>query len=309
VRTVKSVRGRVKASLSWYFYDYLYEPLLIVWKNKKARIGFIILVLYALMAILGPKFRPLNLVGNPLDAWKPPSLEHPLGCDYLGRDILSMLVNGAPLVLSVAFLRGLFVVLIGLAIGVIAGYVGGKLDSFLSFITDIVLNIPSLPLYIVLATYFKVTDPITMALVLSVTGWAGLARSVRSQVLSLKTAPFVEAAKVLGFPTRYIVFREITPNIMSYITINYIWSTADAVYAMVGLFFLGVIPFSTVNWGVMLFMAYRFTGAIYSMGTVHFMVAPIVAIVGLQLGLILFSYAMDEIFNPRIRTEYFRALR
>ena len=179
----------------------------------------------------------------------------------------------------------------------------------LTLLTDVVLNIPSLPLYIVLATYIRATDPLSMALILSITGWAGLARSVRSQVLSLKTAPFVEAAKVLGLPTWYIVLREITPNMMSYITINYIWSTADAIYAMVGLFFLGVIPFVTVNWGVMLFMAYRFVGAIYSLNTIHFVLAPILAIVGLQLGLILFSYAMDEIFNPRIRTEYFKVLR
>lgn len=303
---------RTRAALKWYFYEYLYEPLMIVWKNRKSRIGFIVLLLYGIVAAIGPAIVPLDLVGDPNKAWRPPSLEHPLGTDFLGRDILAIIIHGAPYILEICLLRGLFVVFIGLAIGVLAGYVGGKTDSALMALTDIVLNIPSLPLYIVLATYLakvvNVADPVIMAALLSVTGWAALARSVRAQVLSLKTQPFIEAAKALGLPTWYIVFREITPNLMSYITVNYIWSAIDAVYISVGLYFLGLLPYTETNWGVLLREAVT-RGSLYVPERCYFFLAPVIAIVGLQFGLILFSYAMDEIFNPRIRTEYFRALR
>lgn len=308
--TVSELRARATALLRWYFYEYLYEPLLITWKNRKARVGLLVLAFYVVLALVGPML-PLEMAGRPELAWQPPSLQHPLGTDYLGRDILALLAHGAPYVLQVCFLRGLFVVLIGLAIGVVAGYVGGKVDTALTMITDIALNIPSLPLYIVLATFLakvvNVADPVVLAALLSVTGWAALARSVRAQVLSIKTQPFIEAAKTLGLPTWYIVFREITPNMMSYITINYIWSAVDAVYISVGLSFLGLIPYTETNWGVLLSEAVT-RGSLYVLERAYFFLAPVLAIVGLQFGLILFSYAMDEIFNPRIRTEYFRKL-
>ena len=303
-----------REAVSWFYYEYIYEPLMIIWRNTKARIGLITIMIYVVMAILGwlidmghlIKFNPL---GNPALAWHPPCLKHPLGCDYMGRDLLVMIMRGARFILAVSFLRGLFVVVLGMLIGITAGYVGGKVDAVLTGLTDIILPIPSMVLYIVLATFIKSSNPIVIAGILSVTAWAGLARSIRSEVLSIKTAPYIEAAKTLGMPTTYIVFSEITPNLMTYITINYIWSTADAIYAMVGLFFLGVLPFREENWGVMLFEAHRYMGALYSLRTLHFVLAPILAIIGLQFGLILFSYAMDEIFNPRIRTEYFKTLR
>ena len=93
------------------------------------------------------------------------------------------------------------------------------------------------------------------------------------------------------------------PNLMSYIAINFIFATTGAIYSSVGLYFLGLLPYTTFNWGIMLNMAYTQAGAQYSFHTIHYLLAPIVAIIGFQVGLVLFSYAIDEMFNPRLRTE------
>jgi len=94
------------------------------------------------------------------------------------------------------------------------------------------------------------------------------------QVLSIKQREFIEAAKALGLPTWHIVFRELMPNLMSYIAINFIFATTGAIYASVGLYFLGVLPFTTFNWGIMLNMAYAQAGVHYSINAIHYILAP-----------------------------------
>jgi len=170
-------------------------------------------------------------------------------------------------------------------------------------ITDIIMTIPGLPLLIVLSTVIRIYDPWMIGVLISIRWWTGLARSIRSQVLSIRQREFIEAAKVLGMRTYHIVFKEIMPNLMSYIAINFIFAAIGAIYASVGLYFLGVLPINTYNWGVMLNMAYKQAGALMATNTMHYILAPILAIVMLQTGLILLSYALDEIFNPRLRTQ------
>ncbi len=297
------LRSRVKAFVE----DWIVFPLKIVVHNVKALIGFIILIGYILMATIGPYVVPYPksftcpaYLPPTLFKW-PPSLEHPLGCDYVGTDIWAQIVWGSTTVLEIAFIAGVVTTIVGITVGMVAGFLGGKVDAVLMSITDIVMTIPGLPLLIVLASIIRTSNPVVVGLMLSVTAWAGLARAIRSQVLSLKYREFVEAAKALGMPTWYIVFREIMPNLMSFIAINFIFATVGAIYGSVGLYFLGVLPFTAFNWGIMLNMAYTQAGALYSLSTIHYLLAPIGAIVGLQIGLILFSYAIDEIFNPRLR--------
>ncbi len=288
--------------------DWVVIPVKILVRNKKALAGFIIKLGYIVMAVIGPHLVPYPknytcpiYLPPTLFKW-PPSLEHPLGCDYFGADIWSEIVWGAPSILQIAFTAGFITTIVGITVGMVAGFLGGKVDAGLMTVTDIVMVIPGLPLLIVLSTVIRSTNPFVIGAILSITAWAGLARSIRSQVLSLRNREFIEAAKALGLPTRHIVFREIMPNIMSYIAINFIFATTGAIYSSVGLYFLGMLPFSTVNWGIMLNWAYT-QGALSSLSTIHYLLAPIVAIVGFQTGLILFSYAIDEMFNPRLRTE------
>lgn len=298
----------MKEMIKSFLEDWVVIPAKILVRNKKALAGFIITLGYIIMAVIGPHLVPYPknytcpiYLPPTLFKW-PPSLEHPLGCDYFGADIWSEIVWGAPSILQIAFTAGFITTIVGITVGMVAGFLGGKVDAGLMTVTDIVMVIPGLPLLIVLSTVIRSTNPFVIGAILSVTAWAGLARSIRSQVLSLRNREFIEAARALGLPTRHIVFREIMPNIMSYIAINFIFATTGAIYSSVGLYFLGMLPFSTVNWGIMLNWAYT-QGALSSLSTIHYLLAPIIAIVGFQTGLILFSYAIDEMFNPRLRTE------
>lgn len=289
-------------------HDMLYEPLIIIYRNRKSRVGLLILLIYLFMATIGPKLIYLDPVGNPAEIYVPPSLKHPLGTDYAGRDILAQIVHGSTAVLTISFLAALITVAISTTIGIVSGFKAGITDSILMSLTDIVMTIPGLPLMIVIAAYVRATSPIVVALILSVTAWAGLARAIRSQVLSIRENAYIESAKALGLSTFHTVFFEIMPNLMSYIVISFIFAMIGALFASVGLYFLGILPFTSVNWGVMLNMAYTLGGALFSSKTVHYLLAPMIAIMVLQIALIQFSYAVDEIFNPRLRKEYVKKL-
>lgn len=299
----------MSATIRHLIHDWVVVPGKIIVRNKKALVGFVIVLGYILMAAIGPEVVPYpesykypKYIPPTIFKW-PPSLEHPLGTDYFGADIWAKIVWGSRTVLVIAFTAGIITTIIGISVGMIAGFVGGVVDLVLMGITDILMTIPGLPLLIVLATIIRTSEPLVIGLMLSVNAWTGLARSIRSSVLALKNIEFVEAARTLGLPMWHIVFREIMPNLMSFITVNFIFATIGAIYSSVGLYFLGVLPFTAFNWGIMLNMAYAQAGAHHSLRTIHYILAPIGAVIGLQLGLLLFSYAVDEIFNPRLRTE------
>lgn len=118
----------------------------------------------------------------------------------------------------------------------------------------------------------------------------------------LREREFIEAAKVSGLNSFHIVFSELLPNMASYIAISAIFAITQAVYAQVGLFFLGLAPFTSINWGVMLNFAVSQAGALYSSRSVSYLLAPIVCISLLQISSILFVRALEEVFNPRLRT-------
>ncbi len=161
-------------------------------------IGAVILVIFALMAIAGPWFYPEHLPIDPENILSPPSLAHPLGTDFAGTDVVALLITGTRYVMVSALWASLFTIVIGTGLGLFAGYRLGWPDSVLMKITDFILTIPSFPLLVVLATLWDFSSAFSMGLVLGLLGWGGLARAVRSQVLSLRTRGFVEAARSLG---------------------------------------------------------------------------------------------------------------
>jgi peptide/nickel transport system permease protein len=187
-------------------------------------------------------------------------------------------------------------------IGLVSGYLGGFADSVIMRLTDIALTIPGLPLIIVIATLIRTTNPFVLAVVLSVTGWAGLARAVRSQALSLRTTDFVEAARLQGMSLGNMVGRQLLPNVGPYVAINFVLSVTGAIYAEVGLFVLGIVPISGVNWGEMINEAMS-QGALYTNRAMLYLFAPMAAIVILQMGFVFFSRALDSLFNPALRVQ------
>lgn len=167
--------------------------------------------------------------------------------------------------------------------------------------TDFILTIPGLPVLVVLSTVWAFGSPLEMGLVLGIVGWGGIARAVRSQTLSLRERGFLEAARSLGLPNRHILVKELLPNLAPYVAMNLLLAVVSFVEAQVGLFFLGIVPFTSTNWGVMINQAVFSGGALQSPEALVYLLAPLVCILLLITGVVLFLDAIDELFNPRLR--------
>ena len=290
-----------------YRRSFIYLVPKVLKKEKGALVGISILIIYIIFAIIAP-FIPSSLLRpNIRERDQGPSLKHPLGTDWAGRDNLLMIIRGTPEVLLVAFLSVIITILVALTVGLVAGYTGGKTDIILMSLADVALTIPAFPLIYVLSFFLKdaMKNPFIMACILSITSWAGLSRAIRSQVLSLKESEFVEASRILGLGTFYIIFREILPCMTPYIVANGLLAAVHAIYAQIGLYFLGVLPFSPYNWGLMLNLAFGEKGALYGLttGRICQLLAPIIAICLLEVGLTLTSSGLEKLLNPRLREE------
>ncbi|WP_248960827.1 ABC transporter permease [Sphaerisporangium perillae] len=275
-----------------------------VLRRKPSRIlGVAIVALFAAMALVGPMLYPAHLPRDDNALYAAPSLAHPFGTDFEGTDVLALVVTGARYVILTGLVTAVITVALGTVLGLLAGFHRGRWDTVLMRITDLQLTIPGLPLLLVLSTVWKFQGPLEMGLVLGLLGWGGIARAVRSQTLSLRERGFIEAARGLGLSTTHIIGRELLPSMAPYIAMNMLIAVTGAIYAQVGLFFLGVLPFDSNNWGVMLNLAVFGGGALTSAAALPYLLAPLLAILLLTLGIVLIVDAMDEIFNPRLREE------
>ncbi|MEV7014013.1 ABC transporter permease [Streptosporangium sp. NPDC051022] len=275
----------------------------VLWRKPSRMLGVAIVVMFALMGIFGPLLYPARLPRDNDALYAPPSWAHPFGTDFEGTDVLALVITGARYVLLTALVTAVITVVLGTGIGLFAGFRRGRWDTVLMRITDMKLTIPGLPLLLVLSTIWKFSSAFEMGLVLGLLGWGGVARAVRAQTLSLRERGFVEAARGLGLSTTHIIGRELLPGMAPFIAMNMLIAVTGAVYAQVGLFFLGVLPFDANNWGVMLNLAVFGGGALTTTAALPYLLAPLLAILLLTLGIVLVVDAMDEIFNPRLREE------
>jgi peptide/nickel transport system permease protein len=273
----------------------------IILKKPSRLLGLGIIILFALMAIVGPYLYPRELPINPNAIYAPISWHYPMGTDFEGTSNLALIITGARYVLFAAAMAAVFTVVFGTVLGLVAGYYLGWSDSIIMRITDFILTIPGFPLLVVLSTVWNFGQPVAMGFVLGITGWGGLARAVRSQTLSLRERGFIEAARTLGLSPMHILFKEILPNVGSYIAMNLLLAVTGSIYAEVGLFFLGVVPFQVNNWGVMLNLAVFSAGAMSSTQALPYLLSPLLALLILTLGVVLFLDAVDEMFNPRLK--------
>ncbi|HDM70896.1 MAG: ABC transporter permease [Thermotoga sp.] len=269
-------------------------------RNKVGFAGFVILILIIFMSFVLPIFIPLDTKVKINEIYQPPSLKHPLGTDFQGRDILSQIIHGGKDVIIVAVFAGVIGTTIAVSLGALSGFAGGKTDMVITSLADILLTIPHFPLLAVLAAFIRLSSPIGLALLLGLLSWPGAMRAIRAQVLSLKERDFVEAARVLNLGTFHIIFKEIIPNMMNYIVMNFIFTMRSAVYSQVGLIILGFVPYSSHNWGIMIYYAWT-RGAIFYKNSVLYLLAPISMIALFQWSLVSFARALEGIFNPRLR--------
>lgn len=277
----------------------LWHGLKRIFENKKAAVGFCILMLFFLMALFGPLIFPYDPQTDWQNRYADPSWQHLLGTDELGRDVFRQLIHGSRDVLIIAFMTGLITVGIGTVLGMISGFVGGITDKIIQMITNLFLTVPSFPIMLLFAQLFTIEDPFTFALVLSAWSWAGLCRAVRAQILSLKERDFIQICKVMKMSKFHIIMKELMPNIASYIFINFIATMKSAITGSMGIMMLGLAAFEPSNWGAMLHRA-RMQG-LMNPKVIRFMMTPLCAIVLFQAGAMLFANGMDETLNPRLR--------
>jgi peptide/nickel transport system permease protein len=275
------------------------KTLKLIARNKMGFVGFLALLLLIFMSYVGPLIVEPEMRANVKQIYKPPSWEHPLGTDFQGRENWILLVHGGAEVITVAFLAGLLTTTIAVVVGAASAFFGGWVDDSIMTITDTWLALPRGILLIVTAYFVSLEDVWTLALFLAVFGWPSLARQVRSQFLSLKKREYIEAAQLLNLGAPHIIFREMLPNMMSYILLALIESMIGAIYSQTYLVFLGLVPFGN-NWGVLFSLAYA-KNAIYNPNAMASLLVPMGGIVALQLSLIMFSRSLEEVFNPRLR--------
>jgi peptide/nickel transport system permease protein len=269
-------------------------------RSTSGFVGLCLVLAIVLLSVVGPMIVGTSVPGDPARAWEAPSAQHWLGLEGAGKDTLHLLIIGGRTVLMVGFLAATITTVIAVAIGALAGYFGGRFDALMLQLTDIVMTVPQIVLLAVVGAFYKLDSPTLLALIVGVLSWPVLMRSIRAQVLSLKEREFVEAAQLLDVGWVRIVFGEIVPNMASYILINFIIAVTNAIYAMVGLYLLGLAPQRGVNWGIMINDAWT-KGAMFNPDAMPYIIAPVTMIVLLQLGLILLTRTLEEILNPRLR--------
>jgi peptide/nickel transport system permease protein len=238
------------------------------------------------------------------DVYAPPSAAHWLGTDDAGRDVLTNLIYGARVSLIVGFFASFISVFIGGAIGMVAGFFGGRTERVLMRFTDVGLVIPDLPLAIVLVALTR-PSLINVIVAIGIVGWTGTARLVRSQTLSVKQRKFVVRARAVGASNLRILVRHIFPLVLPLIAVNTVLVMSLAILNESTLSFLGLSDPSRTSWGQMLNSA--FTRGATSAGAWWALVPPGAGIVWVVLGCSLLGYGLERVLNPRVASHHLSA--
>jgi len=273
----------------------------LAWSDPIGRVGFFLLFVSVLIAVVGPAlfpFDPTKVGTTAADILKPPSAGHWLGTDELGRDVFRETLAGSQISLLVGLLATAISMIAGTAVGLSAGYSRGIIGVLMMRITDFFLVLPTLPLIIVLAAIVGQSLGVIIV-VIGLTSWASTARIVRSQVLSLRERVFVERIRALGATDMRIAVVHILPNVMPLIFANTVLVIAGSILAEATLAFLGLGDPTHTSWGTMLHAA--FTNGATSRGAWWYLLPPGIGIVIVVLGFTLIGYTLDRILNPRLR--------
>lgn len=275
--------------------------------NVNVSIGLGIVLCFVLIAIFGP----LLVHGDPnafsSDIYQGPSLAHPFGTTAYGQDVLAQVIIGTRPSVVLGFVAGLISTIISVIVGLVSGYFGGWIDEVLSLITNIFLILPGLPLTIVLAAFIPYKGPLTLGIVIVVTGWSWGARVLRAQTLSMRNREFVTAAKSIGEPSWRIIFLEILPNEIAVVAAELLSTIIYAILAEAGLEYLGLSDLSNISWGTMLYWAENNDALVQ--GAWWWLVPPGLCIAILGGALAFINFGIDEIANPKLRSERRRKVR
>jgi peptide/nickel transport system permease protein len=275
------------------------ELLYFMLRNAKLRIGVVIVLLFVVLALIGPlltKYEPREYVAP---GAQPPSSEFWFGTTSFGEDVFTQFVYGLGATFIVGIIGGGLGTLIGILIGFIAGYRGGIVDEILNMLTNIVLVVPSLVVLLIIAAYLEVRGFLFESLFIGVFSWPWAARAIRSQTFSLRSRDFVDLARLSGMKPLKIIFTEIAPNMMSYLLLTFILQFGGAILTAATLDFIGLGPTKGMSLGLMMNNANTYSAVMLHMW--WWFVPPGLAITAIVGALYVTNVGLDEIFNPRLR--------
>jgi peptide/nickel transport system permease protein len=270
-----------------------------VTSNGKAMTGAVLLLIFIIVGIFPGLFARDNPTAEIYGRSLGPSLHHLLGTTSFGQDMWAQVIYGTRPVLLIAFGVGIGCTVIAMLIGVAAAYLGGTWDGVLNLITDVLLVIPAFPLLIVIASYLHGAGTAVMVAVITLISWSYTARQLRSQALSLRNRDFLEAARVRGERSLYIIIVEIIPTMTSLLVASFLTNALYAVLFSSSLQFIGLGDPNTVSWGTMLYWAENEEA--FQTGQALWIIVPGLCIVALGAAFALLNYAFDEIGNPALR--------
>jgi oligopeptide transport system permease protein len=266
-------------------------------RNKLAMAGGVVILLTVLVAIFADALAPFSYTKTNFGALnESPSHDHLLGTDALGRDVLSRMIYGARISMVVGLGAQVIVVLIGLPIGALSGYVGGRVDLFLTRFIDVMYAFPRL-LFVILVMSALGAGLLNIFIAIGLTGWVNIARQTRAQVLSLKEKEFVEGARALGAGWRRVLARHVMPNALTPIVVAVTFGIPEAIFTEAALSFIGVgINPPTPSWGQMVGEGQQFLRSYW-----HLCVFPSIAIAVTMLSFTFFGDGVRDALDPKMK--------
>jgi peptide/nickel transport system permease protein len=270
-------------------------------RNRKLVFGLSVTLVMLLFALIGPwiaQHPPLEYGGDLY--WAPTTRHgHWFGTTMLGQDVFAQFATGLRLLFIVGALAGGIAASIGMVVGFTAGYRGGLVDDMLNMLTNVVLVIPTFALLLVIAAYLQVRGIMTEAIFIGLTSWPWAARALRAQTFSLVSRDFVDMARMSGRNSRQIIFKEIAPNMSSYLFMMFILLFGGAILIAATLDFIGLGPSNTISLGQMMQLSVQ--NAALQLHLWWWFLPPGLAITALVGSLYVMNVGLDEVFNPKLR--------
>jgi ABC-type dipeptide/oligopeptide/nickel transport system permease subunit len=266
-------------------------------RNRLAVAGGVVVAVLLLLAVFADVLAPWPYTKTNFDRLvEPPSLDYPLGTDQVGRDLLSRMIHGARVSMLVGLGAQVIIIVIGVPIGLLSGFVGGRVDVLLTRLVDVMYAFPRL-LFVILVMSMLGAGLANIFIAIGLTGWVGIARQTRAQVLSLKQKEFVEAARALGLGGHRLLLRHVLPNALSPIVVAVTFGIPEAIFTEAALSFIGVgINPLTPSWGQMVG-----EGQQYLLSAWHLCVVPSAAIAITMLAFTFLGDGIRDAMDPTLK--------
>ncbi|MGZ4352057.1 MAG: ABC transporter permease [Gaiellaceae bacterium] len=280
----------------------LHEMVHFALGNRKLVFGLSITLAMLLFALIGPMLahHPPLEYGGKLSLSPTTRDGYWFGTTLLGQDVYAQFVNGLRLAFIVGAIGGGIAAVVGMLVGFTAGYKSGWIDEVLNMLTNVVLVIPTFALLLVIAAYLKVRGIMTESIFIGLTSWPWAARALRAQTFSLTSRDFVSLARLSGRPTWKIIFKEIAPNMSSYLFMMFILLFGGSILIAATLDFIGLGPSNTISLGMMMQLSVQ--NAALQLGLWWWFVPPGLAIMAIVGSLYVMNVGLDEVFNPKLRS-------